>query len=257
MKICTIALSASVAMAALAATSATAGDIARGEWARTVNGQIVTGYTNAAQDTWNNDAANRLNAQTGNLPEISAVYFLGSSSGNNGTASLTDGATFTLKGNVTKDCAFYSGTGNQTLDFGTIGIYANDTAGPALAFDMVDDAEVTIYTNLAGCNSANEVKLSKNDVRGLVNNSHDGYDTNVFQANLEYTVDATYTAGPRGQAIAASSQTLSIAANGDQAARQHGAWKSPMAIAVKIPVPSKSLVAGNYEGNLTVQIQAF
>lgn len=248
-----VKLLSAAAVAALIASPAAAGEIHRGQFhSLFLNTTINTGLL--TRD------ANLLNAQ-GQFGPVSQVWSAwharGSSSGNNGTASLTDGATFTLKGNVTKDCAFYSGTGNQTLDFGTIGIYANDTAGPALAFDMVDDAQVTIYTNLAGCNSANEVKLSKNDVRGLVNNSHDGYDTNVFQANLEYTVDATYTAGPRGQAIAASSQTLSIAANGDQAARQHGAWKSPMAIAVKIPVPSKSLVAGNYEGNLTVQIQAF
>ncbi|MEG2731115.1 hypothetical protein, partial [Brevundimonas sp.] len=36
---------------------------------------------------------------------------------NNGTAANNDGATFTLKGNVTKDCSFYSGSStNQTLD---------------------------------------------------------------------------------------------------------------------------------------------
>ena len=248
-----VKLVSAAAVAALIASPAAAGEIHRGQF----HSYLLNTTLNTGVLTRN---ANLLNAQGqfGGVSQVwSAWHARGASAGDRGTASTTEGATFTLKGSVTKDCAFYSGTGNHTLDFGTIGIYANDTAGPALALDMVDDAEVTIYTNLAGCNAANEVKLAKNDIRGLVNNSSDGYDTNVFQANLEYTVDATYTAGPRGQAVAASSQTLSVAANADQASRQHGAWKSPMAIAVKIPVPSKSLLAGNYEGNLTVQIQAF
>src|SRR4051812_35476076 len=50
------------------------------------------------------------------------ITISGSSQGNNGTASNTDGATFTLKGSVTPDCAYYSGNADTNIDFGTIGI---------------------------------------------------------------------------------------------------------------------------------------
>ncbi|HEY1073969.1 hypothetical protein, partial [Brevundimonas sp.] len=67
---------------------------------------------------------------------ISMIEIQGHSENNNGTASTTVGATFTLKGNVTKDCAYYTGNASTTVDFGTIGIYASDSTGPAAAFDM-------------------------------------------------------------------------------------------------------------------------
>ena len=256
MKIRAIAFGASVAV--LAATSATAGDIAHGEWARHVNGALVTGWTNAAQDPWNNDAANRLNAQTGNLPEISAIYFLGSSSGDNGTAEGSDHAQFTLKGKVNTDCALYSGSSqSHTLDFGTLGIYASDNTGPANAFDMVDDATVSIYTNLAGCNTANNVVLSKNSVQGLVNTGNTGgFDTNVFQKNLPFKVVANYTAGTDGVEEAGSPQTLTADVGDLSATRAHGAWKSPLALHVTIPAPTASLLAGDYSGWVRVEISA-
>ncbi|WP_228763801.1 hypothetical protein, partial [Brevundimonas sp. SPF441] len=81
----------------------------------------------------------------------------------------------------------YTGNASTTIDFGTIGIYASDDTGPANAFDMTAPANVTIDTNLAGCNTSNTVTVSKNDIRGLVNNSGAGYDSNVFQANLPYS----------------------------------------------------------------------
>lgn len=240
------------AVAALIATPAAAGTINKGEY-------HLLGFNLSPLTSWGK-ATNLENAQA-DFNFISDVvpawHAYGQSHGNVGETSTSESATFTLKGRVTKDCAFYTGSGNQTLDFGTIGIYATDSAGPAAAFDMVEDAEVTIYSNLAGCNSANSISLSKNDVRGLVNNSGDGYDSNVFQANLQYSVDATYTASPYGQAVAGAPQTLSLGTGDSYNFRNHGAWKSPIAIAVKIPAPSKSLLAGAYEGALTVKIEAF
>lgn len=189
---------------------------------------------------------------------VPAWHAFGGAVGQIQTAEQVKTSTFTLKGKVTKDCAFYTGTGNQVLDFGTIGIYADDRSGPAAAFDMTHDAEVTIYSNLAGCNSANLVSLSKNDIRGLVNNAGGGYDTNVFQANLPYSVDARYTAAAIGQVVAATESTqIALSTTANWAGKEHGAWKSPMAISVKIPRPSKSLLAGNYEGDLTVEIRAY
>ncbi len=190
--------------------------------------------------------------------EVSMIEIKGLSADNNGTASGSDGATFTLKGSVSTDCAYYSGSSNaQTIDFGTIGIYASDNTGPAAAFDMTAPANVTIDSNLAGCNTSNTVTLSKSDIRGLVNNSSAGYDTNVFQANLPFSVTANYTAGAVGVAGAASPTSLVLDAASNSASKQHGAWKSAMALNVNIPVPSKSLLAGSYQGDLTVNIAAF
>ena len=189
---------------------------------------------------------------------FSAFAIQGGSAGNNGTASLTDGATFTLKGAVTKDCAYYTGNANTTIDFGTIGIYASDNTGPAAAFDMTAPANVSINTNLAGCNTSNTVSVSKNDIRGLVNNSGVGYDSNVFQASLPYSVSGSYTAGAVGSTAAATSGNwIELGTNANATSATHGAWKSAMSLDVSIPVPAKSLLAGSYEGQLTVSITAF
>ena len=256
MKIRTFALSVSVA--ALAATSAFAGDISHGEWSRTTNGEVVSGWTNAAQDPWNNDAGNRLNAQTGNLPHISAIYFVGASAGDVGTAIGNDGATFTLKGKVNTDCAFYSGSSQaHTLDFGTLGIYATDNVGPALAFDMVAPATVSIYTNLAGCNTANTITVTKGSVDGLVNTANTGgYDSNVFTNKLPFKAVVNYTAAAHNDVAAGTVQTLTADVNDLSDFDTHGAWKSPLALHVTIPAPSASLLAGDYSGTVSVQIAA-
>ncbi|MNH48657.1 hypothetical protein D3C87_1124640 [compost metagenome] len=251
-----VTLLAGVAAVALTASAASADTINRGQWTGPLTGNTYNvqggGFlANLAA------AANRADAQWGNSP-ISAWHATGGSQGDNGTASDDDGATFTLKGAVSTDCAYYSGSSNsQTIDFGTIGIYASDNTGPAAAFDMTAPANVTIDSNLAGCNTSNTVTLSKSDIRGLVNNSSAGYDTNVFQANLPFSVTANYTAGAVGVAGAASPTSLVLDAASNSASAQHGAWKSAMALNVNIPVPSKSLLAGAYQGDLTVNIAAF
>ena len=262
MKIAT--LLAGVAAVALTASAASADDINRGEIFRGfTNGNgtyapdnyTVAGYV-ASSSGWSRPN-NRANAQNA-AAQYSSWHATGGSQGDNGTASNNDGATFTLKGSVSTDCAYYSGSSNaQTIDFGTIGIYASDNTGPAAAFDMTAPANVTIDSNLAGCNTSNTVTLSKSDIRGLVNNSSAGYDTNVFQANLPFSVTANYTAGAVGVAGAASPTSLVLDAASNSASKQHGAWKSAMALNVNIPVPSKSLLAGSYQGDLTVNIAAF
>ncbi|HAD85052.1 MAG TPA: hypothetical protein DCG71_09440 [Brevundimonas sp.] len=253
MKIAT--LLAGVAAVALTASAASADTINRGQTTLPIVGtqDIVGG--GLAGDFF--AAANRANAQWGNSP-ASSWHAFGGSEGNNGTAADDDGATFTLKGMVSTDCAYYSGSStSQTIDFGTIGIYASDNTGPAAAFDMTAPANVTIDSNLAGCNTSNTVTLSKSDIRGLVNNSSAGYDTNVFQANLPFSVTANYTAGDVGIAGAASATSLVLPTGSNSVSKQHGAWKSAMALNVNIPVPSRSLLAGSYEGDLTVNIAAF
>ncbi len=257
MKIAT--LLAGVAAIALTASAASADTINRGQITAPVLGfpitfnspGFVTGLTG-----WST-ADNRANSQNA-AAALSSWHAFGGSQGNNGTAANSDGATFTLKGAVSTDCAYYSGSSNsQTIDFGTIGIYASDNTGPAAAFDMTAPANVTIDSNLAGCNTSNTVTLSKSDIRGLVNNSSAGYDTNVFQANLPFSVTANYTAGAVGVAGAASPTSLVLPEASNSVSAQHGAWKSAMALNVNIPVPSKSLLAGAYQGDLTVNIAAF
>ena len=246
----TLSLLAGVAAVALAASAASAGTVNKGQ--QTIGGVTYTVPTNQFTP-----AQNLANAQDGGSA-TSSWHAVGRAYDNNGTAANNDGATFTLKGVVSTDCAYYSGSSNsQTIDFGTIGIYASDNTGPAAAFDMTAPANVTIDSNLAGCNTSNTVTLSKSDIRGLVNNSSAGYDTNVFQAELPFSVTANYTAGAVGVAGTASPTSLVLGANSNSVSAQHGAWKSAMALNVNIPVPSKSLLAGNYQGDLTVNIAAF
>ncbi len=241
----TLSLLGGVAALALAATAATAGEI---DW-----GQNQSGNAPGPGGSAN---ANHSNSHNG-ASSTSAWHAHGGAENNNGTASSSDGATFTLKGNVTTDCAFYSGTGNQTLDFGQIGIYASDNTGPANAFTMVDDADLDIDTNLAGCNTRNRVTVTKDHVDGMRNTGNTGgYDTAVFQNNLPYSINTRYTAGPANSAAAGSAQSLLVAANAVSANRLHGAWKSAMEFEVRIPKPSKALLAGNYEGAFTVLIAA-
>ncbi|KPC86425.1 hypothetical protein ADL35_11490, partial [Streptomyces sp. NRRL WC-3753] len=75
----------------------------------------------------------------------SAWHAIGLAAGDTETASLSDGATFSLKGAVSKDCAYYSGDNStESFDFGTLGIYAGDNTGPNAAFTMVAPAVLTI-----------------------------------------------------------------------------------------------------------------
>ena len=201
-------------------------------------------------------AANIANANNGNSL-ISSWHATGVSVSNNGTASSSDGATFSMSGNVTTDCAFYTGnSSNLSFNFGQIGVYVSDNTGPAAAFTMVAPAAMNFDTNLAGCNTSNTVSISKNDIRGLVNNSGAGYDSNVFQANLPYIVAATYTAGAINTVVGGSQQTLTVAANANANQRSHGAWKSNMDIEVTIPQATQALLAGTYSGNFTVTVAA-
>src|SRR5690606_30217989 len=104
-------------------------------------GDIAAGIVNAGIDASNAlGTVNALNAQWGGSP-VSSWHAIGNAVDDNGTAAGSDGATFTLKGMVSTDCAYYSGNNNtETLDFGQIGIYASDDTGPAAAFPMVDEA---------------------------------------------------------------------------------------------------------------------
>ncbi|MFA4900265.1 MAG: hypothetical protein WC563_12155, partial [Brevundimonas sp.] len=121
-------LMAGAAALAMMAAPAMAGTVYQGSVTTntTVNIPFIGPVT--VQNTTNNTAAvlvaDLLNP--GLNSNTSLITISGSSAANNGTASNNDGATFTLKGAVSTDCAYYTGNASTTIDFGTIGIYASD-----------------------------------------------------------------------------------------------------------------------------------
>ena len=127
------ALLAGVAVLSAIGVSAHADDIH--------NGQYISG----SYQPWNPNSVWNLNGSQNANHSVSAWHAIGGSAGDVGTAIGNDGATFTLKGKVNTDCAFYSGSSQaHTLDFGTLGIYATDNVGPALALDMVGPGTVSV-----------------------------------------------------------------------------------------------------------------
>uniref|UniRef100_UPI002FCC6A1D hypothetical protein n=1 Tax=Brevundimonas sp. TaxID=1871086 RepID=UPI002FCC6A1D len=122
-----VSLLAGVAAVALTAGAASAQDINKGQahiFGTDVNIQGGGFFADLAA------AANRANANWGNSP-VSSWHAYGNAANNNGTAAGSDGASFTMTGTVSTDCAYYSGNNNtETLDFGQIGIYASDNTGP-------------------------------------------------------------------------------------------------------------------------------
>lgn len=188
-----------------------------------------------------------------------AKYVNPANPGNSGTLSDDVTATFTLQGNVDAACVF--GGTLPVLDFGTLGIYADGSSGVEKAFTLVGAANGHVRTNLAGCNTANTVTITKGGLAdGMVNTSAvtAGYDTNVFQANLPYSVFARYTAGAEGVTGAATTRNFaqSVSTTGAPGISTHGAWKSEMTIRVDIPVPTKALVAGEYSDTVTIELTA-
>lgn len=166
------------------------------------------------------------------------------------------GASFSVTASVAKDCVLGIADTNS-LDFGEIGIYADGSAGVENAFRIAGHTWGEVRTNLAGCNTANTVTLTKTGgVDGLKNNAAGGYDDNVFQANLPYSAHAYYTAGGQtdvgpgttGYHVASNSNT------GVAGVATHGAWRSNLTVTVNIPAPAKAVVAGAYQDTLTLTL---
>jgi hypothetical protein len=166
--------------------------------------------------------------------------------------------TWTIQGTVTKDCSYYGGSStSHTLDFGTIGVNTQAATSVGSAFNMMSAAVATVNSTTAGCNFNNDVSITKsNGADGMKNTATSGYDTNNFQANIPYSVAATFTAGAQGAVAAANSQTLTANTGDASKVGHYGAWRSNMTMVVNAPVPSKALVAGNYSDTLTVELKA-
>jgi hypothetical protein len=253
----TINLLAGVAAVAMIATagSASADVINNGQHQNNFLGIPLPGTTTVGGGLAG--AANLVRANNGNT-NVSAWHALGGSADDIGDAEGADGATFTLEGTVSTDCAYYSGNNNtETFDFGTLGIYAGDETGPAAAFTMVAPAVLSIDTNLAGCNTNNSVTLSR-ATADLQNGNSSGFDQAVFQDTLPYRVTASYTGSTYNNNVGSAGipRSLLLDVGATTASENNGAWKSPMSLDVVIPVTAKALLAGEYTGSFSLTIQA-
>jgi hypothetical protein len=189
------------------------------------------------------------------LGVTSGISVVGGVDGNAGTAEGTQTNTFTLTGNVSKDCSFYATNASKSINLGTIGIQTGANVGQNAAFDMVDDVDVLVLTSVAGCNTKNTVKLSKVNLTNAAAVAG-GYDDDEFTNVLPTAVSAAWTGVEVGQTNS-SLKTLTLAANSNgPATKQQGAWKSGMAININVPAPTKSLLAGTYTGSVTVELAA-
>ncbi len=189
-----------------------------------------------------------------------ATYVDPGNPGNVGVASTSETADFTITGNVSEACVLGAGGDLNDIDFGTIGIYADATSTVENVFTSVGPADGHTRTNLAGCNTANRMTITKtNGVNGLVNTgaATGGYDGNVFQANIPYTVAALYTAGAVGTTVPQGSiSQFSVSSTEGSDSKEHAAWKSNAAFKVILTDPTKALVAGDYSDTVTVVLEA-
>ena len=188
-----------------------------------------------------------------------ATYVNPANPGNVGTASSSETADFTITGTVSQACVLGAGGDLNDVNFGTIGIYADATSTVENVFTSVGPANGHTRTNLAGCNTANRMTVTKgNGVDGLVNSTNaGGYDGNVFQANIPYSIAAQYTAGAVGSLLPqASISQFSVSTTEDEDFKENAAWKSGAAFRIDISDPTKALVAGTYTDTVTVVLEA-
>lgn len=195
------------------------------------------------------------------ITETNYVNTAGTEGDDAGTVSDDITATFGVSGNVVASCIL--GNGDAVLDdvnFGNIGIYGDAAAGVDNAFEMVQDRNGNSSTNAAGCNTSNRLTLTKTGGSTGMSNadaSAAGYDPNVFQANLPYSLAAVYASPNVGSTVmSGTTGKFSVADTATTNFRENGAWRGDLGIKVVIPVPVKALVAGAYTDTVTVQIEA-
>ncbi|MFK4057521.1 hypothetical protein [Brevundimonas sp. NPDC046655] len=266
MKFASVLAAAAAATLALTATAASAGpEIHRGATTRSLIGNTPNLINQALGTAINYQGSTRdagflvgpvtaaVNSGANLHPGI-ALFTMDSNgfADNQGTANASSGATFSLTGSVTPDCAYYTGGTDTTVNFGQIGINAQDN-NPDAAFEMVGgDRTLDINSNLAGCNTKNTVTFSKTD---LSTNAAAGFDGAQFTATIPVELSAQFTAGAVGATNNASLQTVSLLQAGNQTVpNSYGAWKSSLNMQVKMKNPGKALLAGTYNGTVGVTI---
>lgn len=208
-------------------------------------------------------AATGVQAQTLTVTELTfgvgTVYNeLVLSFGDTETASPTVTQTFALSGTVNSDCSYYGGgTNAQTVPLGTIGVETSSNTAVNNAFDMVGPLVVNILSATAGCNTNNTVTITKdNGTNGLVNAAPAGYDSNQFQANIPYVINANWvgTQTTNGPDVG-TGQSLTLGVNEDTDTWTGGAWRSAFNLNVLASPPPLALVAGNYSDTITLTLQ--
>jgi hypothetical protein len=177
-----------------------------------------------------------------------------------GTVAEDITATFSISGSISASCVLGNGDADlDDVDFGTLGIYGDASNGVDNAFEMVGtNSNGNSSTNAAGCNTANTLTLTKtNGVQGLLNADAlaSGYDGNVFQANIPYSLGANYVAGSPGQiGVSGSLGKFTVSTTEASDSRENNAWRSGLGIRVDVPAAAKALVAGTYTDTVTVLI---
>ncbi|WP_428630716.1 hypothetical protein [Sphingopyxis sp.] len=197
-------------------------------------------------------------AQQDGTPANNTTYVNPNNPGNVGVANSDVSADFTITGTVSQACVLGAGGDLKDVNFGTIGIYADATSTVENVFTSVGTANGHSRTNLAGCNTASTMTVTKlNGVDGLKNTGNvGGYDSTVFQANIPYSVSAVYSAPAFGQLTNGSAGQISVAPTATSGTKTNGAWKSPAAFGIVISDPTKALVAGTYTDTVRVELAA-
>jgi len=248
MKLASVLAGATAVALALTATAASASG-------RVYQGSVTPFGVSAAQ-TNNTTAVRIADVLNPGINDSTALITISSSgfAANTADISTTNGATFSLSGNVTPDCAYYFGDADTNVNFGQIGINTSDN-NPDAAFEMVGgDRTLEISSNLAGCNTRNTVTFSKTD---LSTNASAGFDPVQFTNVIPVQLSASFTAGDLGTTSGASLKTVKLLQVGNQSApSSYGAWKSPLNMVVTLKNPGKGLLAGSYTGTVGVTIVA-
>lgn len=195
-----------------------------------------------------------VNSTRGGSNPVTTYRVTGKNSNGTATATtleLNDAQTNTwrITGFVPADCVLFTGGGNgsqQVIDLGQIGIEGQSNLGSDTVFDLRDNIQLTVASGTAGCNTANTMTITKaNGASGLVNSAPGAFDGDQFQANIPYSIAATFDADT------VTSLNVSSTAPSNQATL--GAWRSGFTMAFNAGKPGKGLVAGAYEDVITVR----
>lgn len=188
-----------------------------------------------------------------------AVYAQASTvAGNTETATPTVSTAFSLEGTVSKDCSFYTGgTSAQAIQLGTIGVTTGNNVNTNIAFNQVSDINVAINTTTAGCNTNNQITITKgNGVAGLLNSAATSYDSNQFTNKIPYSVKAAWVGVGLVGPATGGNLSLTAATTDSFKAVTVGAWRSALDLTINAPTQSKGLIAGTYSDTVTVELKA-
>lgn len=202
-------------------------------------------------------------AGTANAQSLGSGTFSTAGNGGQNVGPMSGGSTsdtFLITGTVPRECSFFTGGASTTINLGNIGIVGNANVAVENAFDMAGPVTGSATTSTAGCNFRNNVTITKsNGPLGLLNANAAGYDSNQFQANIPYQVQAVFTASNEANAIGGgvSEPKVTVLPNETTKVEDFGAWRSQFVLNVDATAAPKALVAGDYTDTVTVLLQTF